>query len=202
MTTEPSAPRQQATTTSRPAITSRATNSQAGPPPANRQNTARVVTVSSPGPLIGAIVTLLLGVLLGIANQSAEGTGMGLRVPALLAALLMVGQGVVDIKRHLPKRRIVEESDTQVLVDDGSGSGPRATELAVVRPLPPPAPVQATAVRPTKINLAVPLTVMVLAAWLGIADLRVEAPASLTVLSLIASFSLFALGWSLLPARR
>jgi hypothetical protein len=202
MTTEPSAPRQQ-TTTSRPAITSRAATGQPGTSPQSRQqNTARVVTVSSPGPLIGAIVTLMLGVLLGVSNQSASGTGMGLRVPALLAALLMVGQGVVDIKRHLPKRRIVEESDTQLLVDDGSGSGPRATELAVVRPLPPPQPVQTNVVRPTKINLAVPLTVMVLAAWLGIADLRVDAPASLTVLSLIASFALFALGWSLLPARR
>jgi hypothetical protein len=113
----------------------------------------------------------------------------------------MVGQGVVDIKRHLPKRRIVEESDT-LLVDDGSGQGPRATELAVVRQMPPQAPVPSNVVRPTKTNLAVPITVMVLAAWLGIADLMVDAPTSLTVLSLIASFALFALGWSLLPARR
>ncbi len=200
MTTDPGASRQQAT--SRPAITSRAAN-QGGTPqqPQARQNTARVVTVSSPGPLIGAIVTLVLGVVLGVSNQSADGTGMGLRVPALLAALLMVGQGVVDIKRHLPKRRVVEERDT-LLVDDGSGGGPRATELAVVRQLPPPAPVQATVVRPTPVNVAVPLTVMVLAAWLGLADLRVEAPTSLTVLCLIAAFALFALGWSLLPARR
>jgi hypothetical protein len=201
MTTEPGPARQQ-TATSRPAITSRPATGQPGTPQAStRQNTARVVTVSSPGPLIGAIVTLLLGVLLGIANQNAGGTDLGLRIPALLAALLMVGQGVVDIKRHLPKRRIVEESDT-LLVDDGSGQGPRATELAVVRQMPPQAPVPSNVVRPTKTNLAVPITVMVLAAWLGIADLMVDAPTSLTVLSLIASFALFALGWSLLPARR
>jgi hypothetical protein len=199
MTTDPGTSRQQATT-SRPAVTSRPPN-QAPASQARQQSTARVVTVSSPGPLIGAIITLILGIMLGVANQGAEGTGMGLRVPALLAALLMVGQGVVDIKRHLPKRRIVEESDT-LLVDDGSGSGPRATELAVVRQLPPPPPVTASVVRPTPVNFSVPITVMVLAAWLGLADLRVEAPTSLMVLSLIAAFALFALGWSLLPARR
>ena len=203
MTTEPGTSRQQAATP-RPAVTGRPTGSTASP--ASRpQPSTRVVTVSSPGPLIGAIVTLTLGILLGVSNQSAHDTGMGLRMPALLAALLMVGQGVVDIKRHLPKRRIVEDTDTQLLVDDGSGSGPRATELAVVRNLPPPPPpaaVQATVVRPTPVNLSVPITVMVLAAWLGLADLRVDAPQSLMVLSLIASFALFALGWSLLPARR
>jgi hypothetical protein len=43
---------------------------------------------------------------------------------------------------------------------------------------------------------------MFLAAWLGLADLRVSAPASLSVLSLIAAFALFALGWGLLSARR
>ena len=198
MTSDPGTSRQQ-TAASRPAVTARPPT-QPPPQPTRQQSTARVVTVSSPGPLIGAIITLALGILLGVANQGAEGVGMGLRVPALLAALLMVGQGVVDIKRHLPKRRIVEESDT-LLVDDGTGNGPRATELAVVRQLPPP-PVNAVVVRPTPVNLSVPITVMVLAAWLGLADLRVEAPPGLMVLSLIASFALFALGWSLLPARR
>jgi hypothetical protein len=198
MSTDPGTPRQQATT-SRPAVTGRPANQQPQQP--RQQGTARVVTVSSPGPLIGAIITLMLGILLGVANQGAHDTAMGLRVPALLAALLMVGQGVVDIKRHLPKRRIVEDSDT-LLVDDGSGNGPRATELAVVRQLPSPAPVAANVVRPTPVNMAVPITVMVLAAWLGLADLRTPAPTSLTVLCLIASFALFALGWSLLPARR
>jgi hypothetical protein len=199
MTTEPGAPRQQATT-SRPAVTARPANQQA-PHTTQPHTRQRVVTVSSPGPLFGAIVTLFLGILLGVANQGAHDTGMGLRVPALLAALLMTGQGVVDIKRHLPKRRIVEESDT-LLVDDGSGAGPRTTELAVVRQLPPPAPVSVQTVRPTPVTLAVPITVMVLAAWLGLADLRVDAPTSLMILCLVAAFALFALGWSLLPARR
>lgn len=192
MTTEPSTPQRPPASTSRPANRT---------PSQGRQSSARVVTISSPGPLIGAILTVVLGVALGIANQAASGTAMGLRVPALLAALLMVAQGVLDIKRHLPRRRIVEETDS-VMVDDGSGQGSRATELAVVRQLPPPQSITPVAVRPTPVNMAVPISVMVLAAWLGLADLRVESPTSLTVLSLIAAFALFALGWSLLPARR
>jgi hypothetical protein len=41
-----------------------------------------------------------------------------------------------------------------------------------------------------------------LAAWLGLADLRIAAPASLSTLALISAFALFAIGWGLLPARR
>jgi nitrate/nitrite transporter NarK len=193
MTTEPSSPARQPAMT-RPTASTR-------PPGAARPPQQRVVTISSPGPLLGAILTVLLGVALGIANQGASGVDMALRVPALLAALLMVGQGVFDIKRHLPRRRVIEETPERVIVDD-SGGGARSTELAVVRNLPPPQPITPVAVRPTAATLSVPIIVMVLAAWLGLADLNVSAPASLSVLSLIASFALFALGWSLLPARR
>jgi hypothetical protein len=154
----------------------------------------QVVSVSSPGAVIGAVLTLVLGLALGIANQGANGTEMALRVPALLAALLMVGQGVVDIRKNLP-RHAVE-------VTPEADSGPRSRELAVVRPMPPQQPVTVLATRPSPATLSVPLTVMILAAWLGLADLRVDAPAALSTLSLISAFALFALGWGLLPARR
>jgi hypothetical protein len=63
--------------------------------------------------------------------------------------------------------------------------------------------VPAATVRPTAATLSVPIGVMILSAWLGLADLTVDdAPALLSVLSLIAAFTLFALAWSLLPARR
>jgi len=154
----------------------------------------QVVSVSSPGAVIGAVLTLVLGLALGIANQGAGGTEMALRVPALLAALLMVGQGVVDIRKNLPRRQVelTPEIDT----------GPRGRELAVVRPMPPQPPVTVLATRPSPATLSVPLTVMLLAAWLGLADLKVAAPAALSTLSLISAFALFALGWGLLPARR
>lgn len=154
----------------------------------------RVVSVASPGAVIGAVLTLMLGLALGIANQGAGGTAMGLRVPALLAALLMVGQGVVDLRKNL--RRQVE------LVQETSDPSLRRRELAVVQSMPPNPPVTVLTTRPSPSTLGVPLTVLILAAWLGLADLRVDAPASLSTLALISSFALFALGWGLLPARR
>src|SRR4051794_23458953 len=69
---------------------------------------SRVVSVSSPGAIVGAVLTLVLGISLGIANQGAGGTAMALRVPALLAALLMVGQGIVDLRKNLPRQQQVE----------------------------------------------------------------------------------------------
>src|SRR4051812_48615700 len=65
----------------------------------------QVVSVSSPGAMIGGVLTLVLGLALGIANQGAGDTAMALRVPALLASLLMVGQGVVEIRKNLPGGR-------------------------------------------------------------------------------------------------
>jgi hypothetical protein len=137
----------------------------------------------------------VLGLALGIANQGAAGTGMALRVPALLAALLMVGQGVMDIRKNLPRRQVE-------VVPESGDAGPHGRELAVVRPIPPQSPVTLLATRANPSTLGLPLAVMVLAAWLGLADLRVAAPAGLSTLSLISAFALFALGWGLLPARR
>lgn len=160
-----------------------------------QQQGTQVVGVTNPGLFLVAAFTLVLGVALGVANQGAGGTEMGLRVPALLAALLMVGQSVVDLRRNLPRRRVE-------LVPEQGEPGSRGRELSVVRKMPPSPPVNVVTPRPTTSTLGVPIAVMVLAAWLGLADLRVEAPASLTALSLISAFALFALGWSLLPARR
>jgi hypothetical protein len=145
--------------------------------------------------VIGAALILVLGLALGVANQGASDTKMALRVPALLAALLMVGQGVMDIRKNLPRRQVE-------VVPESGDPGPRSRELAVVRPMPPMPPVTVLATRPSPSTLSVPLSVMFLAAWLGLADLRVDAPAGLSTLALISAFALFALGWGLLPARR
>jgi hypothetical protein len=154
-----------------------------------------VASVSSPNAIVGAVLTLVLGLALGIANQGAGGTAMALRAPALLAALLMVGQGVNDLRKNMPRRQEIE------VLPEPDGS-PRGRELAVVRPIPPQKPVTIMATRPSPSTLSVPITVMFLAAWLGLADLRIDAPPSLSVLSLISAFALFAIGWGLLPARR
>jgi hypothetical protein len=137
---------------------------------------------------------LLLGVLLGIANQSAGGTSLNLRLPALLAALLMVGQGAVNFQRGLVSKPTVER-----VPEDEPPALTRELPTGKVRPVRNVSALPPT--RPTPATLAVPITVMVLASWLGLADLTTPAPDSLSVLSLIAAFALFALGWSLLPTR-
>lgn len=108
-----------------------------------------------------ALATGALGLALGIANQDAVGTDMSLRVPALLAALLMVGQAVLNLTRV------------------------------------------ARGVQPVKrrVSPAVPAALIGLGAWLGWADLRIDAPDALMQLSLASAFVLFALGWWLLGDR-
>jgi hypothetical protein len=175
MTTDPGLPRTPSVTSPRPAT--------------------RVVSVSSPGAILGGVLFVVLGIALGVANQGADEAALALRVPALLAALLMVGQGVVYIRRNLPHQQFetVTEQYDQTL---------RGRELAVVRPMPPAPPVQVLATKPNPANLTAPLAVMVLAAWLGLADLREAAPDSLTVLALVSAFALFAIGWSLMPTSK
>jgi hypothetical protein len=158
---------------------------------------AGTVTISQPGMVIAAVVCVLLGLALGIANQSANGTEMVLRVPALLAALLMVSQGVLQLRRSLPRQEKVE-----VVADEPEPTTQRGRELALVRSLPPKQPITVSTPKPSPATLSVPIVVMILAAWLGLADLRVSSPASLSALSLLSAFALFALGWSLLPNRR
>ena len=108
-----------------------------------------------------ALGTAALGLALGIQNQTADHVAMALRVPALLASLLMVGQAVLNLIR-------------------------------VARGVQP--------VR-NRVSPAVPVILIGLAAWLGWADLRVDAPDGLTQLALASSFVLFALGWWLLGDR-
>ena len=164
--------------------------------PQNPRTRTAVVPGPSVGALVGATLTLLLGLLLGISNQGASGTSMSLRVPALLAALLMVGQGVVDFRRGMVAKPTVErvpEDEPPVITRElPQGKASKAPRQNVsVMPVP----------KPTPSTLAVPISVLLLAAWLGWADLVTSAPDSLAVLSLISSFALFALGWSLLPTR-
>jgi hypothetical protein len=161
----------------------------------------RVVTRSSRGPLVGPFLIVVLGVALGITNQVAAGTDLALRTPAHLAALLLVGHGLLEIRRHWPRRveRIAVPDAEERIVDMTTGQA-RIRELATVHEVPA-APITAAA-RPSASTMALPVLVMLLAVWLGLANLQVAAPVGLKFLSLVASFLLFALGWSLLPTRR
>ncbi len=162
--------------------------------PARPVTQTQTISVVKPGTIVGAVLTIALGIALGLANQGASGTEMALRVPALLAALLMVGQGVNNLRNGLPRQQQIA-----VRPEDASS---RSRELAVVREMAPKPTVAVVTTKPSPATLSVPIVVMLLAAWLGLADLRVSSPATLGVLSVVSAFALFALGWGLLPARR
>jgi hypothetical protein len=131
--------------------------------------------------MTGAILVFVLGVLLGVSNQVASGTPNALRVPALLAALLMVAQGVIGVRRAL----VAAPKTTRPM---GAAYG---RPVSAVTALP----------KPKASGYMIPMVVMGLAVWLGLANLNVDAPTDLTTYSLISSFALFAIAWTVLPAR-
>ncbi|GAB6903814.1 hypothetical protein [Kineosporia succinea] len=162
--------------------------------PAPPMPTTRTATVSSPGRLGFGIGVLVLGVLLGVSDQQADGTSMLLRVPALIAALIMVAQGIQLVLRGLPRETEVEVVE---VVDDSDPAHPHTT----VRPRPWAAGMAAFRTDPGSLGL--PVVVIFLAVWLGLADLRVtDAPESFSSLSMVSAFVLFALGWTLIPPRQ
>ncbi|GLY30319.1 hypothetical protein [Kineosporia sp. NBRC 101731] len=161
------------------------------PPPA--APVTRTASVSSPGRMGFGIGVLVLGVLLGISAQQADSTGMLLRVPALLAALIMVAQGIQLILRGLPRETEVEVVE---VMDDSDPSHAHTS----VRPRPWAG---MAALRTDPGSLGLPALVIVLAVWLGLADLRVtDASSSFSSLSMLSAFVLFALGWTMIPPRR
>ncbi|GAB3280601.1 hypothetical protein [Kineosporia babensis] len=154
----------------------------------------RTATISSPGRIGFGAAVLVLGILLGMADQQADGAGMMLRIPALIAALIMVAQGIQLILRGLPRETEVEVVE---VVDDTDPAHARTT----VRPRP--WATQMAAFRTDPGSAGMPALVIVLAIWLGLATLRIDdAPANLSNLSMLSAFVLFALGWTLIPQRR
>ncbi|MBT0769176.1 hypothetical protein KIH74_09615 [Kineosporia sp. J2-2] len=156
--------------------------------------TTRTATVSSPGRIGFGAAVLILGLLLGVSDQQADGAGMMLRIPALIAALIMVAQGIQLILRGMPRETEVEVVE---VVDDSDPTHARTS----VRPRPWAA--QMAAFRTDPGSAGLPAIVIVLAIWLGLATLRIDdAPAQFSNLSMLSAFVLFALGWTLIPSRR
>jgi hypothetical protein len=173
------------------------------------------------------VLTVVLGALLGAENLNAPEASGWLRVPALIAALILVAQGLLDFEngrreRHENARRIVvKERAADVLETHSAPSptpgvrmdetilesgSPKATNVVVEKDATAQAQEQAarqvagTTVRESG---GAVLAILVLAVWLGLATLNYStAPASLLGLSLIASFLLFASAWSMLQTRR
>ncbi len=163
-------------------------------------------------------LSVLLGALLGLENLNSPEANGWLRVPALLAALILVAQGLLDLENgrraramHLPAPEgslpalnpssppVVLHADEVVVHESRASGGPVALEQAIQQQALAARLVAGTAVRESR---GAVVAVLVLAIWLGLATLNYSnSPASLLRLSLLASFLLFASAWSMLQKR-
>ena len=163
-------------------------------------------------------LSVVLGALLGLENLNSPEANGWLRVPALLAALILVAQGLLDFENgrraramHLPAPEgslpalnpssppVVLHADEVVVHESRPGGGQIALEQAIQQQALAARLVAGTAVRESR---GAVVAVLVLAIWLGLATLNYSnSPAPLLYLSLLASFLLFASAWSMLQKR-
>ncbi len=158
--------------------------------------------------LIEPVVVMFFGAMLGLVDQTATETSGWLRVPALIAALLLVAQAILDFQ--VRKQEWTDDhpgepvaATTRELVVQQSGSrGVENPRKATYRQA-------AISVRATVASASVRENprliyfVMVLAVWLGLATLaNPNAPWLLLVFSLLAAFLLFAEAWQMVRSRR
>ena len=163
-------------------------------------------------------LSVLLGALLGLENLNSPEANGWLRVPALLAALILVAQGLLDFENgrraramNLPTPEgslpalnpsappVVLNPDEVVVHESRPPAGAVALEQAIQAQQLAARLVAGTAVRESR---GAVVAVLVLAVWLGLATLNYSnSPDTLLRLSLLASFLLFASAWSMLQKR-
>ena len=145
--------------------------------------------------LVEPIVVMVLGVVLGLVDQRASAASGWLRVPALVAALILVAQAILTIENRrravadVRADEIVTESTEVVTVQQVTLANPG---MAVYKGAPGGSSETVTTTKKVREGSQVMYFVMGLAVWLGLATLaNPEAPKNLLLLSLLASFLLF-----------
>lgn len=145
--------------------------------------------------LVEPIVVMVLGVVLGLVDQRATTASGWLRVPALVAALILVAQAILTIENRrrvvvdLREEEIVTESTEIVTVQQVTLANPG---MAVYKGAPASSSETTTTTTKVREGPQVMYFVMGLAVWLGLATLaNPGAPKNLLLLSLLASFLLF-----------
>jgi hypothetical protein len=158
--------------------------------------------------LLEPVVVMFFGAMLGLVDQTATETSGWLRVPALIAALLLVAQAILDFQVRKqewtdpPSQSVVVTPGSQLVVRQADSGGVENPRKATYRQA-------AISVRATVANASVRENprliyfVMVLSVWLGLATLaNPGAPWLLLVFSLLAAFLLFAEAWQMVRSRR
>ncbi len=152
--------------------------------------------------LIEPVVVMAFGALLGLIDQTATETSAWLRVPALVASLLIVAMAIQNFQaRRAEWLTPVEEpsdSSSDLVVIHAEVDPPGRAQFREA-----PAPPKVSVMTSVRENVRLIYLVMILAVWLGLATLaNPAAPWPLLVLSLLAAFLLFAEAWQMQRARR
>ena len=152
------------------------------------------------------LLTMALGAALGIQDIASPQAPYFLRIPALIAALLLAAQGWVDFETEQERevaRRAVEEDaepdplDEPVPASVGAGGAVSANPGAAGHRRLPRRVVVVGA--KAKESPAVAWSVIGLSVWLGLGTLMYPtAPKLLLGLSLLAAFLLFTAGWQMI----
>jgi hypothetical protein len=138
-----------------------------------------------------AAVVLVVGVALGLVDQFSPETDAGLRVPALISALFLVASALNVVLPIGAKGHVEPEVEPVADVEVESAGAATYRGRASTEPA-----------APARVSPAVPLLLMGLATWLGLATLRFsDAPWQLSGLSLLAAFLIFSRGLADLPGR-
>lgn len=140
------------------------------------------------------VIIIIIGLALGLVDQTSSEVSGILRVPALVAALILVGQGL-NLLDQARAPEVVEVTESVPV-------GAPAPAAGAARPVNLGEDLDAEA-ESTRSGI-LPWMVLGLAVWLGLATLAFPtAPLQLILLSLLAAYLLFARGWKLMvaPAR-
>jgi hypothetical protein len=160
----------------------------------------RIVQARGRNELLVSTVLLAFGLLLGLVDLISTFAPLHLRVPALVAALLLVAEGWDSHPTISTWSRGGSRS-----AEPAAGPAPEvpATNRASGRPVIPVSvgrPADASKALRARTTSTVAAVILVLAVWLALASLvsALVAPA-LAAMSMVSAFVLFAHAWTLLP---
>jgi hypothetical protein len=141
--------------------------------------------------MVEPLIIIVIGIALGLVDQTSSEVSGALRVPALVAALILVGQGLnllEDARNARAAGQVIEDREPVPVGADPTAAPANAPRQVLIAGADEPGRSSRT---PTRAYL-----VLILAIWLGVATLAFPtAPLQLILLSLLSAYLLFARGW-------
>jgi len=154
-------------------------------------------------PVVAPSAILAVGLGLALLDLvSPEAPGL-LRVPALLAALLLTTDAITQLEALFSSKPQHDEPITPPVPPGTAVADPRTVGRAYQPPPPPPEEERTVRRRRGTSTGALAYWVLILAVWLGLASLATTtATSTLRLLSLLAAVMIFKRGWDVVGPRR